>query len=80
MREYLDPFVKADQCAQFEDDIGIAGNHAKDLNRNIRAVVRCIRKTRLKLTIENCQFGVRKVGFLERTISTERISPQARKI
>ena len=36
MREYLDPVVKADQCAQYVDDIGIAANNATDLNRNIR--------------------------------------------
>ena len=29
MREYLDPFVKADQCAQNVDDIGIAANNAR---------------------------------------------------
>ena len=34
----------------------------------------------MKLTIENCHFGVRKVEFLGRTISPEGISPQARKI
>ena len=38
MREYLDPVVKADQCAQYVDDIGIAVNNAKYLTRNIRAV------------------------------------------
>ena len=36
MREYLDPIVKADQCAQYVDDIGIAANNATDLTRNIR--------------------------------------------
>ena len=35
MREYLDPVVKADQCAQYVDDIGIAANNATDLTRNI---------------------------------------------
>ena len=29
MREYLDPVVKADQCAQYMDDIGIAANNAR---------------------------------------------------
>ena len=42
MREYLDPVVKADQCAQYVDDIGIAANNATDLTRNIRAVFKCI--------------------------------------
>ena len=53
MREYLDPVVKADQCAQYVDDIGIAANNATDLTRNIRAVFKCIRQAGLKLTIEN---------------------------
>ena len=80
MRVYLDPVVKADQCAQYVDDIGIAANNATDLTRNIRAVFKCIRQAGLKLTIEKCHFGVRQVEFLGRTISPEGISPQSRKI
>ena len=80
MREYLDPVVKADQCAQYVDDIGIAANNATDLTRNIRAVFKCIRQAGLKLTIEKCHFGVRQVEFLGRTFSPEGISPQARKV
>ena len=80
MREYLDPVVKADQCAQYVDDIGIAANNATDLTRNIRAVFKCIRKAGLKLTIGKSHFGVRQVEFLGRIISPEGILPQARKI
>ena len=80
MREYLDPVVKADQCAQYVDDIGIAASNATDLTRNIRAVFKCIRKAVLNLTIEKCHFGVRQFEFLGRTILPEGISPQARKI
>ena len=80
MHEYLDPVVKADQCAQYVDDIGIAVNNATDLTRNIRAFFKCIRQAGLKLTSEKCHFGVRQVEFLWRTISPERISPQAQKI
>ena len=36
MREFLDPVVKADHCAQYVEDIGIAANNATDLTRNIR--------------------------------------------
>ena len=56
MREYLDPVVKADQCAQYVDDIGIAVKTATDLTRNIRAVFKCVRQAGLKLTIEKCHF------------------------
>ena len=80
MREYLDPVVKADQCAQYVHDIGIAANKDTDLTRYIRAVFKCIRQAGLKLTNEKCHFGVRQVEFLGRTISPERIAPQARKI
>ena len=80
MREYLDPVVKADQCAQYVDDIGIAANNATDLTWNIRAVFKCIRNAGLKLTIEKCHFGVRQLDFLGRTISSEGVLPQSHKI
>ena len=35
MREYLDKAIKADQCAQYVDDIGIAANDLKQLCANI---------------------------------------------
>ena len=80
MREYLDPVVKADQCAQYVDLIGISANNATDITRNIPAVFKCILRAGLKLTIEKCHFRVRQAEFLGRTISPEGISPQARKI
>ena len=43
MPEYLDPVVKADQCAHYVDDIGIAANNVTDPTRNIRAVCKCNR-------------------------------------
>ena len=80
MRECLDTVVKADQCAQYVDGIGNAASNATDITRNIRAVFICIRQAGLELTIEKCHFGVRQFEFLERTISPEGTSPQARKI
>ena len=80
MREYSETVFKADQCAQYVDDIGIAANNTTDLTRNIRVVFKCIRQAGLKLTIEKCHFGVRQVEFLGRTISPEGMSPQSRKI
>ena len=80
MREYLDPVVKADQCAQYVDDIGIAAKNATDLTRNTRAVFQCIRNAGFKLTIEKCHFRVRQFEFLGRTISSEGVSPQTHKL
>ena len=80
MREYFDPVVKAGQCSQYVDDIGLAANDATYLTRNIRAVFKCIRQAGLELKIEKCHFGVRQIEFLDRTISSERVSPQSEKI
>ena len=33
IREYLDPVIKADQCAQYIDDIGIAANTPEQLRK-----------------------------------------------
>ena len=53
MREYLYKVIKTDQFALNMDDIGIAANSATQLIQNIRAVFECMKKTGLKLTIEN---------------------------
>ena len=76
MREYLDKVIKADQCAQYVDDIGIAANTLTQLIRNIRAVFECILKAGLKLTIEKCHFGVTEIEFLRRTITPHGVAPQ----
>ena len=73
MREYLNPVVKSDQCAQYVDDIGIAANNAMDFSRNIR-------NAGLKLTIEKCHFGVRQVEVLGRNFSSEGVSSKTHKI
>ena len=72
----LGPFFKADHCAQYVDDIGIAANNATDLARNIRAVFERIFIAGLQVTIEKCLFGVEQVEFFVRTVSPEAISPQ----
>ena len=71
MREYLDSVIKADQCAQNVDDIGIAANTTEKLIKNIRAVFKCIRETGLKLTFKKCHLGVTQIEFLGRTITHE---------
>ena len=78
MREYLDKVIKADQCAQYVDDIGIAANSVTQLIRNIRAVFECIRQAGLKLSIDKCHFGVTEVEFLGRTITPQGIAPPPR--
>ena len=69
VREYFDKVIKADQCAQHVDDIGIAANDAEQLIKNVRATVQCIRHAGLKLTIHKCYFGATEIEFLGRTIA-----------
>ena len=76
MREYLDEVIKADQCAQYVDDIGIAANNAIQLINNLRATFECIRTAGLKLTMHKCLFGAKEIDFLGRTITPEGVRPQ----
>ena len=80
MREYLDSVIKAHQCAQCVDDIGIAANTTEQLIKNIRAVFKCIRKAGLKLTIKKCHFGVTQVECFGRTITPDGVAPQDREV
>ena len=41
VRIYLNPVIKANQCAQYVDDIGIAANNHQQLIKNQRAVFHC---------------------------------------
>ena len=76
LREYLDKVIKADQCAQYVDDIGIAANDADHLIKNLKATFECIRHAGLKLTMHKCHFGATEIDFLGRTITPEGVKPQ----
>ena len=64
IREYLDPVIKADQCAQYVDDIGLTANTPQQMSKNLRAVFQCLRNAGLKLSMAKCHFGVQQVDFL----------------
>ena len=76
MREYLDRVIKADKCAQYVDDIGIATHNAEELKTNLREVFQCVREEGLRLTMAKCQFGAKEDQFLGRTVSPEGNTPQ----
>ena len=80
VREYLDPLVKADKCAQNVDDIGIAANTAEELVNNIESVFTKIRQAGLKLSMAMCAFGHPELEFLGRRITTKGIAPIEDKI
>ena len=80
MREYLDKVIKADQCAQYVDDIGIAANDADHLITNLRATFKCIQEAGLKLTMHKCHFGAKEIDFLGRTITPQGVKPQKQNV
>ena len=80
IREYLDPLVKADKCAQYVDDIGIAANTVEELVNNIEAVFTKIRQAGLKLSVAKCALGHSEIEFLGRSITTKGITPIEEKI
>ena len=80
MREYLNKAIKADKCAQYVDDIGIAINTPEELKNNLREVFQCIRAARLRLTMAKCQFDAKEIEFFVRTISPTGVAPQSHKI
>ena len=80
MREYLDKVIKADQCAQYVDDIGIAGNDVDHLMTNLRATFKCIQEAGLKLTMHKCHFGAKEIDFLGRTITPQGVKPQKQNV
>ena len=80
MREYLDKVIKADQCAQYVDDIGIAANDVDHLMTNLRATFKCIQEAGLKLTMHKCHFGAKEIDFLGRTITPQGVKPQKQNV
>ena len=61
MRENLDKAIKADQCAHYVDDIGIAANDSTQLCINIKTVFECIRKQALNSLWLNAILGSKKL-------------------
>ena len=80
IREYLDPVIKADQCAQYVDDTGKAANTPEQLIKHLRAVFQCLRKAGLKVSMAKSFSGLQEVEFLGRTITNIDVAPQKQKI
>ena len=79
MRGYLDRVTKADQCAQYVDEIGIATISTTQQIHNNRTVSECLRNAGLKLTFDKHEFGVTEVEVLGRTITPDGIAPKTTK-
>ena len=75
MREYLDKIIKANQSAQYIDDIGRAAKTTEQSIFNLRETFKGIRTAGLKLTMHKCHFGA-EINFLGRTITPTGVKSQ----
>ena len=80
MTENLVKVIKADQCAQYVDDIGIAANDADHIITNLRATFKYIQEAGFKLTMHKCHFGATDIDFLGRTITPRSVKPQRQNV
>ena len=80
IREYLDPLVKADRCAQYVDDIGIAAHTSEKLITNLELVFQQLDKTGLKLSMGKCEFGQKQIEYLGKTISSTGFAPIEKRV
>ena len=79
MHDYLDKVIKADQYAQYVDDIGIA-NDAEQLVKNIRSTFQGIRDAGFKLTMHKCHFAATQIDFLGRNTTLVGVRPQRQRV
>ena len=77
---YLEPCLSANICTQFMHDIGCGVESIKQLIPNLRLIFTCLRRSGLKVSLENCVFGSEKVSFLGNVITKEGLQPEKEKI
>ena len=70
----MNPLVKADRCAQYVDDIGIAAHTPEDLITNLELVFQQLDKAGLKLSMGKCEFGQKQIENLGKTTSSTGIA------
>ena len=76
MIDNLDKVIKANQCAQYMDDIGIAANDADHLSAKLRATFKGIQGACFVLTMHKRHFGATEIDFFGRTITPQDVKPQ----
>ena len=78
MREYFDNVIKADQCAQYVDDTGIAANDADNFIANLRATFNHNQEAGVKLVMHNCILAQQKLFFLDERLPHKASNPRNR--
>ena len=80
IRHYLDPCLAAELCTQLMDDIGSAVNNYQELIHTLTKIIKCIRKSGLKLSPKKCEIGTQRMKFLGNVVTPQGVAPEKAKI
>ena len=80
LRIYLEPCLSANVRTQFMNYNGCGVESVEQLIPFLRLIFNCLRKSRLKVSLEKCVFGSEKVSFLGIVITIEGLQPEKEKI
>ena len=78
--KHLQSCVANDQCFVYFDDLGSGAIDGDSLIQNLDHIFACIEKLGFKLSMDKCEFGIRKINFLGHTITEHGIAPNNEKI
>ena len=76
VRSYLDSCLAANFCTQFMDDIGCGVETFEQMVPTLRQIFDGLRKSGLRLTPHECEFGMTSINFLGNTITPKRLKPE----
>ena len=77
---YLDSCLAANLCTQFTDDIGCGVETFEQMVPTLRQIFDWLRKSGLRLTPHQCEFGISSINFLGNTITPKGLQPEKEKI
>ena len=78
--KHLQSCVANDQCFVYFDDLGSGAIDGESLIQNLDHIFACNEKLGFKLSMDKCEFGIRKINFLGHTITEHGIAPNKKKL
>ena len=80
IRKHLDSCIANDNCFQYLDDLCTGARPFDELLSNLRSILQCNRTSRLKQTMNKCEFGVAEISYLSSTLSSSGTSLKREKV
>ena len=70
VRRVLEECIEADECFAFVDDVGAGSATEEEHLKTVDRILYHLKKAGLRLTMHKCEFGVAKIEFLGKTITS----------